>query len=389
MILANTLVAVGAGLVNPLFTRYLEALGATPQVVGGIMAVDYVLLSFGLVGGYVADKIGRRRFIVLTHCFFPLILSLFLLARNWVWVLVGMCLLGIRVAALPALDAVMADHTANKERGRIYSLNWLAVTVATIVSSFVVGAVVHQLGVYQGTRLGFLIYMVLALAVAILFWARLKDSNRSEQKSVFSLSHLFHQLAYAAKSSSPVLRQFMTYYLLYTPAAGMLTTYYVLYLVHVAGVSDSTVAVTYGIANGVYLITQLLLGPFADRLNRVLVLVLVLTVILLSSLVLIAFHKLAAVAILSTILVLSGISVALYLHKVVLADLTDRQQRATLFGVFSTLVAAEGALSLVAGGKLFELNPHYPFALSAFCLLLAIFTLKSTLLGCYKSEYQG
>lgn len=362
-------------MVNPLFTRYLEALGATPQVVGGIMAVDYVLLSFGLVGGYIADKIGRKRFIVITHYFFPLILSLFLLAKNWVWFLVGMCLLGIRVAALPALDAVMADHTNNKERGRIYSLNWVAVTVATIVSSFVLGAVVHQLGVYQGTRLGFLIYMGLALVVAILFWARLKDSGQSEQKLVCGLSHFFHQLAWTAKSSSPVLRQFVTYYLLYTPAAGMLTTYYVLYLVHVAGVNDSTAAVTYGIANGVYLFTQSLLGPFTDRLNRVLILVLVLTVILLGLFILIVFHKLAAIAILSTILILSGISVALYLHKVVLADLTDQQHRATLFGVMSTLVAGEGALSLVVGGELFRLNPHYPFILSAFCLLLAIHVL--------------
>ncbi|MCL6611751.1 MAG: MFS transporter [Peptococcaceae bacterium] len=376
IILANILIGTGAGLVSPLFTRYLEALGATPRVVGGLMAVDYLMLIFGLAGGYLADKLGRKRFIVVTHYFFPFILLLFLFARNWVWVLVGMCLLGIRAAAGPAIDAVMADHTAAAERGRIYSLNWLAVTVVTIVTSSVLGLIVHRLGVYQGTRLGFLVYLVLALMVSILFGSRLKEAGRAGENSSAGLRQFFRHLAGAARNSSPALRLFVVYYLLQIPAAGMLSTYYVLYLVHVAGVSDSAAAAAYSTANGVYLFAQLLLGPLTDRLNRAVILSLVTLTVIFSSLTLITFHTLAAVAILSIVLMLCGLSLAVYYNKIFFADLTGRRDRAALFGLISTFAALEGALSLLLGGRLLEFNPKYPFLLSAFFLLAAFFVLR-------------
>ncbi|MGQ9532396.1 MAG: MFS transporter [Desulfotomaculales bacterium] len=381
LVLANVLTATGAGLVNPLFARYLEALGATPQAVGWVLAVDYLLLCFGLVGGYVADRVGRKRSIVIAHWFFPPILLLFVLAQNWVWVLVGMFLLGIRVAAKPALDAVMADHTTAEERGRIYSLNWVAVTVATIVASCLLGAMTHRWGVYQGTRLGFVRYLVLAVIVAVLFWSRLKEGSRATAGPGGGAGGFLRRVAGVLRSSSPSLRLFVAYYLLQTPAAGMLAAYYVLYLVHVSGVSDGVAAVTYGVANGVYLVGQLLLGPLADRFNRVALLAWMTVAALLSVLTLVLFHRTAVLAILSSVGMLAVLSLTLYLHKVLFADLTRREDRATLFGVVSAIVAVEGALSLILGGRLFELNPHYPFLCSAVCVLAAGGVLVKNLKG--------
>lgn len=86
---------------------------------------------------------------------------------------------------------------------------------------------------------------------------------------------------------------------------------------------------------------------------------------------------------------LSGLSLAIYLHKVFFADLTGQQDRATLFGLISTLVSFEGALSLIAGGELFKLNPHYPFIFSCFCFLAAIIVLKKYYLMLYKNAGDG
>lgn len=378
LILGNILISIGAGLVVPLFPRYLEVLGATPTVVGGIMATDYLLLSLGLVGGYLGDKLGRKKFIRVTHCFFPFILLWFIFARHWVWVLIGMLMLGIRVTARPVLEAVMADETPPEERGRVYSINWLAITLASILSSLLLSFIVHRLGVYQGTRLGFLAYFALSVLVATLFWLKLKEPEKETARTGIAglgWKQFFGQLRVVTRNSSLPLRFFVAYYFIQTPARGMLTTYYVLYLVHAAGVSDGLAALVYSIGNGVYLVAQLILGPLTDRINKGVVLLIVTAIILSSSLSLLAISHVAVVAILSCIFMLSGLSLALYLHGIILAEVTDAENRATLFGLISAVVAAEGVLCLILGGWLFQLNPRYPFILSVGFFLVAVFIL--------------
>src|SRR5690606_34629473 len=109
LIICNTLIAAGSGLTAPLFVRYLEALGATPSIIGSIEGLNYLLLFATIIGGYLADIFGRKKIIVISHLIFSLALLWFLSANTWIWAIPGVILLGGRVLSEPAIDALLAD----------------------------------------------------------------------------------------------------------------------------------------------------------------------------------------------------------------------------------------------------------------------------------------
>ena len=376
LILCNTLLAGGGGFVAPLFVRYLETLGATPSIIGAIEGLDYLLLSLGLVGGYVADKFGRRNIIVATHFIFAFSLLWFIFARNWIWAIAGILMLGARTLSMPAIDAVMADDTSTGERGKIYSTMWVLITLTTIVSSLGLVFIVDKLGVHNGVKLGFMVYFAIALITAMLFYFRLEETHSTPQPALITPKQFVNDLITTIKSSSKPFRLFLLYYFAETPARMILMTYYVLYLVHVANASDALAALVFSAAMMVYLLAQIMIGPIVDKVNKAKVLSLLIALTLLCSLVFTVSYQNLMISVIFCMLMIATLFLEQYMHKIFMADVTVKESRGTSLGLIRTIIGLESALSIVIGGILFELNPSYPFVLSIISLSISLLVLK-------------
>lgn len=377
VIVANTLLAIGSGLTAPLLVRYLEVLGATPSVIGILMSFEYFLLFLGLVGGYVSDRFGRRTVLFFTHLIFAFSLLWFVFAENWVWVIPGIVLaFGTRAFSRSVVDAILADSTMMRERGRVYSIYWILVTISAIVSSFILAYFVVRFGVYEGVRLGFTTYFILALIATLLFYL-LKEETQFLGNINRTYNSLFAEVIKTIKSSGRFFQLFLVYYIAVTPGRIILITYYPLYLVHVVNASDATVAGVFGIGMMIYLLTQIAIGPVVDRVtNRSKVLFIFLILTLLCTFFLVLLYNNLVVSTVLCIIIIATLFLEQYMHIIFMADVTAKENRGVSLGLIRTIIGSESALSIIFGGILFELSPFYPFFLSIASLFLSLILLK-------------
>ncbi|KUG17755.1 hypothetical protein ASZ90_012561 [hydrocarbon metagenome] len=380
LIICNTLIAAGSGLTAPLFVRYLEALGATPSIIGSIEGLNYLLLFATIIGGYLADIFGRKKIIVISHLIFSLALLWFLSANTWIWAIPGVILLGGRVLSEPAIDALLADETTSEKRGKVYSIMWVLITSTTILASLALTYITSAIGLFYGVKLGFTMYFIFVIISIFLFYYFLEDKARDNPPSVLKFNKFRRDLSKTIRASSAGYWHFFSYYLVETPARMILSTYYVLFLVHVTHASDALAAMVFSIAMIIYLLAQILIGPVIDKVNRVHALSCMLILTFFSVLLFILLNSIILV-IFSCAIMLATIFLEQYMHLIFMADVTIDENRGTSMGLMLTVMGIESALSVFLGGFLYELNPFYPFGFALLFLFISLLILNRSVIG--------
>ena len=136
------LMMTGVGIIIPIFARRFEELG------GGVQALGLMIMAFALAQllaapflGSLADRYGRRPFVLLSLASFALANVGFLLASSVTAYIVVRALEGALSAGLyPAAMGIVADIAPENERGR-----WIGVVMAGYGAGFILGPVVGGL----------------------------------------------------------------------------------------------------------------------------------------------------------------------------------------------------------------------------------------------------
>ncbi len=102
---------------------YFLELGAGAAEVGLISMAGLVTLGFSrLIGGYLADAVGRKRIIVPMTMVYGVASVLYAVARDWTWILAASVLSSLALLYQPAIQAILADTLPPEVRGRGLSL---------------------------------------------------------------------------------------------------------------------------------------------------------------------------------------------------------------------------------------------------------------------------
>ena len=113
------LAMLSLALVSPLLPYRAIELGATPFMVGLVMAFDTVMLMFtAFFWGRLSDRIGRKPMILLALAVEPAAYALLAVGDSYASLLVARGLAGLGAAAIPVLQAYIADETDNESRTR-------------------------------------------------------------------------------------------------------------------------------------------------------------------------------------------------------------------------------------------------------------------------------
>jgi len=172
IVLLGALLVIGMGeeLWVRFMPKYLEALGASAVAIGAYGSFKRIVDTlYQYPGGWLADKLGRKRALVLFNLIAAAGYLLYLLAARWEVVLLGTLLvLAWSSMSQPAIFAVIGDTLGRSKRAMGFSVQSIWKRIPIVIAPPVGGYLLARLGLVSGMHVGFAFSLVLAL-VAI-YW---------------------------------------------------------------------------------------------------------------------------------------------------------------------------------------------------------------------------
>jgi MFS family permease len=155
------------GLYASFWTIYIESLKAAPFLVGLLIGGQSIIrISMSLPAGIIADRVSRRRLILIT-CWIGVPASLIYgLAQVWWQLIPGLILMALTNFSLPALSSYIADAVPARERARAFTLIYTTGPSIAFIISPIIGGI---LGEAFSLRLLFFITALMFLATTFIF----------------------------------------------------------------------------------------------------------------------------------------------------------------------------------------------------------------------------
>ncbi len=175
--LTQSLFMLTASLWWPYWSLYIQHLGASVTLVGVIfMSEMFFQLIFQLPGGYLTDRLGRKKVIVLGSICRGVSPVIYLLTGRWEWVVVGMFFTQASNMMIPAIDALIAESVTKENRGLGYGAFRMMTLLPQIFTAFIGGVIMDWIGIIPGVRLTIGLTLIVAWINVFIRWRYLTDT---------------------------------------------------------------------------------------------------------------------------------------------------------------------------------------------------------------------
>ncbi|MFX1351568.1 MAG: MFS transporter [Promethearchaeota archaeon] len=198
------------------YQDYVIILGGSATILGLIAMVSFLCIaSVQFLGGYMADKYGRRKLIVTLTFGVALSYIFYALAPSWHFILIGAAIQNLVLLYQPALFAMMADSVPPEKRGTGFSILNLIMNVATTPAPAVALLLVSIYGSEFGMRIAYTIVTIVFTIAAI--W-RIRLSESMTHPETMNLKEAVRSYPKALREGINVWRKVprSTFYLLIT-----------------------------------------------------------------------------------------------------------------------------------------------------------------------------
>jgi MFS family permease len=350
--------ALGEELWQAYLPAYLSALGAGGIAVGLFGSLKDLLDSvYQYPGGWLADRVGRRRALMLFTATAIAGYAIYAAAPAWPLVFAGLFgVMAWKAGAFPTTFAVIGDSLPPERRATAFGVQSVLVRLPRVVGAPVGGFLIAALGLASGIRLSFAItiaFGVAVLAVQHRFFA--DDRGRAFAGS--------HTTASAARAMPASLRQLLISDCLVRIGEGVAASFIVLFVTEVRGISLARFGVLYAVQQAVAILSYLPGGRIADVRGRSPVVVL--TFFFFAAFPLAVWLARTEAALLGAFVVGGLKEIGEPARKSMIVDLAPDDRRARVVGVYYTirnlLVVPAGLL----GGILWRQSPSLPLAAAA------------------------
>src|SRR5918992_2485371 len=158
------ILGLGEELWKKFLPKYLEALGASTPVIGVFgTAHDFFDAVYQYPGGWLADRLGRRR------AFVSLVFAasaghlVYLFSPSWPFLFLGLALVMTwQSMGSPAIFAVIGDSLPRERRAMGFTLQSILKRVPLVVAPIIGGTLIASMGLAAGVHVGLLITLTLA-----------------------------------------------------------------------------------------------------------------------------------------------------------------------------------------------------------------------------------
>jgi len=374
------------GVVFPYETLYMNELGATPFVIGLLAALGQAMLfTSRIIGGYVADKYGRRDIIVSMTFGVAISYVFYAIAPDWRLIALGIIMNNLCLIYQPALQAITADSIPPEKRGVGFALANVLPQIPSMFAPLVAKVLIEEFGFLEGMRIAYWLVVLGSLVAADIRLLFLEETLETGEKIrarelVWAFKRSVKEMLNALREMPRQLKIFTIIMLISVVEEPIFHLFTSLYVVDIIGVSKPDWALISMAWSITMLTAGIPLGKAVDVIGRKRALILAWLLWIPSTWYFIFFCKgFLELLVLEVIFSLGG---ALFgpAHQALMADLTPKEVRGRIMGAVGNLniIAAAGASALA--GLLYDMNPRYPFiasiGVSLITLLLTALLIK-------------
>jgi len=254
------LLGLGEELWKKFLPKYLEALGASTPIIGLFgTAEDFFDAIYQYPGGWIADRLGRRRAFLIFIALASAGYVVYYFASSWSLVFVGLALvMAWQSMASPAIFAVIGDSLPRDRRAMGFTLQSILKRVPIVIAPVIGGAMIASLGIVKGVHAGLLITLGLA-AVTLLLVLKVNIAIKaSPATNIAGVWRSFHTGLKRLLISDVIIRM----------CEGMTGVLTILYVTNVQGFSTARYGTLIGIQMIVSILVYIPAGKIADRIGR-------------------------------------------------------------------------------------------------------------------------
>jgi MFS family permease len=349
------LIGLGEELWKKFLPKYLEALGASTPIIGLFgTAQDFFDAIYQYPGGWLADRLGRRRAfqIFLTIAASGYVVYYF--AFSWPLVFVGLALaMAWESMASPAIFAVIGDSLPPQRRAMGFTLQSILKRVPIVIAPIIGGAMIASMGIVAGVRRGLLIAVALAAVTMLLVLKISIEIKASRATNIRGVWQSFHAALKRLLISDVIIRM----------CEGMTGVLTILYVTNVQGFSTARYGTLIGIQMMVSILVYIPAGKISDRIGRK---PFVIVTFLSFGLFPLAVVLASNFALLVVAFVIGGLrEIGEPSRKAMIVDFARADLRARSIGLYYLVRSLSITPAAAIGGLLWKIAPQVPFVTAA------------------------
>src|SRR6266403_674055 len=255
------LLALGENLWKRFLPKYLETLGAPVTAIGFFGTCQDLLDGvYQYPGGWIGDRYGRRRALVLFVALAVIGYGLYWWAPTWPVVFAGLVfVMAWSSMASPTLFAVVGDALPRQRRAVGFTVQSILRRIPIAVAPTLGGLAIAAYGVIGGIHLG--LALTVGLAAITLVAIRRIDIPVARDEAPMNVAAVWRSLP------AP-LRWLLASDIFVRTCEGLVDVFLVLYCIDVVGISAPAYGILIGVQAVTAIVSYLPVARLADRIGR-------------------------------------------------------------------------------------------------------------------------
>jgi MFS family permease len=373
MSVAVFLLGAGEELWKSFFPKYLEALGAGAAAVGLFGTFrDFLDAVYQYPGGYISDRIGGRRALILFSGFAILGYTIYALSWNWQVAFLGLLLaMAWPSMGSPAIFTTIADSLPGEKRAMGFTVQSILKRVPVILSPILGGLLIGAIGLLNGVRVSLLITIALAL-LAILIQKKfyfVAESGPDSQPL---------KLLAQIRSMHTALKRLLISDVFIRTCESLVSVFVVLYVINIAGATPAQFGILIALQMAASILAYFPAARLAETFGKK---PFVAATFIFFSLFPVAVVMANSFKWLVAAFVIGGLrELGEPARKAMIVDLAEPARRGRTVGLYYLLRSLAITPAAFVGGLLWNFNPAIPFLVAGFIGLIGtaifVFTVR-------------
>ena len=349
------LIFLGEELWKKFLPRYLEALGASALIIGLFGTVrDLIDAIYQYPGGWLADRMGRRRAFFLFLAIASIGYFIYLVSPSWPFVFAGLAFsMAWQSMASPGIFAIIGDALPREQRAMGFTIQSFVKRIPMALAPVVGGLLIAQMGIIKGIRSGLAITLALAALTVVIIRRVNVAVVPGPRVNIRGVWQSFHH----------ALRRLLVSDIIIRTCEGLSDLFVILYVIHVLKVS----AAQYGVLVAVQMITSMIVyipaARLADRIGRKPFVIATFICFALFPLLIVLASGL--VSLVGAFIVGGLREIGEPSRKAMITDFAEPALRARTVGLYYLARSLSIAPAAAIGGLLWNLSPATPFVIAS------------------------
>jgi MFS family permease len=353
---AMFLMGLGENLWRRFLPKYLELLGAPITAIGLFGTTeDFLDGVYQYPGGWIADRFGRRRALLLFIALAAIGYAVLWAAPTWRYVFLGLVfIMAWTSMASPTLFAVVGDSLPKHRRTMGFTVQSVLRRVPIAVAPTLGGLAIAALGLRAGVRLGLVVSILLALTTLAVV-ARVRIPVLIEETPT--------NIAGVWRSLPDPLRWLLASDVFIRTCEGMVDVFLVLYAINVVGISAPQFGVLIAVQMTTAMLSYFPAARLADRTGRKPFVIATFLAFALFPIAVVVSRSFGALVV---AFVIGGLrELGEPARKALIVDLAEPHLRARSIGLYYLVRSVAIAPAAFVGGLLWKFSPAIPFYVAA------------------------